>query len=435
MQQVAGIIAAIIILSLMLFLHELGHFIAGRKLGFNVEEFSIFMGPRLVSWEKDGIRYSIKAFPIGASVAFSGEYPEDEGDSYTLKKGDFYERPIGARFVTLIAGPGMNILTAILVFSILFAVSGFATTTIGSIENDSLASRAEVMPGEKITRFNDTAIRTDFDLQIALMTADPESSYTLETKTAEGESKTYRMEPEKVERYKLGATFSLQDDKPSVAELNTKQNPGVSKLVLGDKILSIGGDEVNSKNLLDVMQKHISSEPLEMKVLRGSEEITLEVPTVSVMQPLPLGIYLSPNSSALEAIPYTFSFIGSYMRGTFNILGQVFAGRVKASESFTGPVGIVDMFSGVMTSQFNLGVKLQQLLRLFAVISLALGVTNLLPIPPLDGGQLVLLLLEKIRGKRLSLKAQSVVTIAGIVFVLALGAMALGFDIKRILMR
>ncbi len=215
--------------------------------------------------------------------------------------------------------------------------------------------------------------------------------------------------------------------------VDSEINPAASALVLGDQILEVEGEEALSSNAVTLIRKYIGPEPLKLTVLRGAEKLQLEVPTVSYERQVPLGIYLKENESPLEAIPYTFSFIGSYVRGTGKILGQVFRGRVKASESFTGPVGIVNMFSGVVTSEFNAAVKAEQIFRLFAVISLALGITNLLPIPPLDGGQIILLILEKIRGKRLSLKAQSVVTLIGVIFVLALGAMALGFDIKRLL--
>ncbi len=171
MQQLIGIITALIILSLMLFLHELGHFIAGRKLGFRVEEFSIFMGPRLLSWEKNGVRYSLKALPIGASVQFAGEYPDEEED-YKMKPGDFYAQPVWARFITLLAGPFMNVLTAFLIFVIIFASLGFATTKVAELEEGSLAEQADLRPGEKIVRMNGSKIKCDFDLQIALMSRD-----------------------------------------------------------------------------------------------------------------------------------------------------------------------------------------------------------------------------------------------------------------------
>lgn len=435
MQQIAGILIAIIILSLMLFLHELGHFIAGRKLGFKIEEFSIFMGPRLLSWEKNGIRYSLKAFPIGASVAFAGEFPEDEDEDYKLSKGDFLERPIWARFITYLAGPMMNIVTALLLFAVLFASLGFATTEIASVQDKSLASEAHIKPGEKIFRINDEKVRTDLDLQIALTVSDPTKGYTIETLTPEGDKKVYQLPYTEVPAYKMGVVFDLNSEHPSVAKVDTKVNPAADMLVLGDQILAVDGEALTSQNAVEVINRHISSKPLKVKLLRGSEEKVIELPTAKVMQSLPLGLALSPNQSAWEAIPYTFSYIGSYVKGTFKILGQVFTGQVKASETLTGPVGIVDMFSGVVTAKVNIGFKLAQVLRLFAVISLALGVTNLLPIAPLDGGGILLLLLEKIRGKRLSIKAQSAVTIAGVVFILALAVMALGFDIKRIITR
>lgn len=433
--QVIGIIVAIIILSLMLFLHELGHFIAGLKLGFKVEEFSIFMGPRLLSWERNGIRYSLKAFPIGASVQFAGEYPEDEGDGYKLKKGDFYERPPFARLITLLAGPMMNIVTAVLIFAIMFAVLGFGTTTIGQVSRDSLAAAAGVKPGERITSFNGQNIGTDLDLQIELSVANKNQPIAMDTVLPDGQTRHYELKPGTVKRYAMGIVFSLKYPKPTIEDINTKLNPGASVFVLGDQITSVEGIPVTSENFRSIVQEHISAKPLKVTVIRGDKTLTLNVPTVASDEAMPLGIQLQANESPLQAIPYTFSFIGSYLKGTVRILGQVFAGRVSASDTLTGPVGIVDMFSGVVTADYQIGLKVQQMFRMFAIISLALGVSNLLPIPPLDGGQILLLALEKLRGKRLSLKAQNVVTIAGVVFVLALAVFALGFDVTRIVKR
>ena len=90
-----GILVGLLILSIMMFVHELGHYLTGRRLGFNIEEFSIFMGPVLFSWERNHIRYSLKLLPIGASVRFSGEYPEP--GEHSSDPGDFYNRPKWAR--------------------------------------------------------------------------------------------------------------------------------------------------------------------------------------------------------------------------------------------------------------------------------------------------------------------------------------------------
>lgn len=442
MERIIGIIVALLILSLMLFLHELGHFIAGRKLGFKVIEFSIFMGPRLWSFERKGIRYSLKAIPLGASVEFAGEYPEEGENEKPLEKGDFYERPRWARMITLLAGPFMNILTAFLVFVILFSIIGFGTTKIAEVQENSLAGIAQVQAGEKLVSLNNYKINTDFDLQIALMTLDGDENFELQTlDPTTGEEKLYSLQNRTETQYKLGIVYDPADEKVVIHDIDTNINPEASKFVLGDQVLKVNDKETSVETFSDMvteaslLSSHYTPEA-KFTVLRGSTEVELEIVLAPVEVPLGLGVFLDYNKSFLDAIPYTFSYMWSYIKGTGVIFGRIFQGKVAAQDALTGPVGIVDVFSGVVANNsFDFGAKAIQILNLFAAISLALGATNLLPIPPLDGGQLLILLIEKIRGKRLGIKAQTVVTIIGIVFVLSLTVLALGFDIHRIFNR
>lgn len=419
----------------MLFVHELGHFIVGRKLGFNVVEFSIFMGPRIFSFERKGIRYSLKAIPLGASVEFAGEYPDEDGDTEpTLQVGDFYERPKRSRALVLLAGPLMNIVTALIAFIILFAVTGFQSTHIAAFENNSLANKNNLPIGHKIVQLNDYKVKTDFDFQIAQMTKVGDEDYriTLEDPTT-GEQKEYLLPQENYTHYVMGISLDDQTDVVSIHSTDTSINPDANKFVIGDQIREVNGKAVDISNFIPTLREEAGPDPIKFKLLRGSDEIELEVSAVGQEVPMPLGIELQvAEKNFLSTLTYTGQYMWSYLKGTAAILGQVFQGKVRAQDSFTGPIGIVSMFSGVITSKFDLGLKLLQLLNLFAVISLALGSTNLLPIPPLDGGQLLILAIEAIRKKRLSMKAQTVVTLIGVGFVLLLAFMAFTFDIQRI---
>jgi regulator of sigma E protease len=439
MSRLLGILVAILILSLMLFLHELGHFLMGRKLGFTVVEFSIFMGPRLFSFEKNGIRYSLKAIPLGASVEFSGEYPE-ENEDYVLKKGDFYERPRWARALTLLAGPLMNILTALIVFIILFSVTGFAKTRIADIDSGSLAQDAGMKAGEQILSIDGYKVRTDLDFGIGQMVLDPAqakeagSNYIILTQDPQtGEEKSYEIKPRMEDSYVFGIVMDFSDNKNIISTIDKEINPNAGAFVPGDEILKVDGKEVNPTNLIPTLRASSSDSERTFTINRGGKTKDIQVKPSAVPGPVPLGVSLTlVQKPGFSVVPYTFQYMWSYLKGTGKVLGQVFRGRARAQDTLTGPVGIVSVFSGVVTSEFNVGLKLIQIFNLFAVISLALGATNLLPIPPLDGGQLLLLIIESIRRKRLSLKAQNIVTMIGVVFVLGLAALALGFDILRI---
>ncbi len=436
MNQLLGILAGLLILGIMLALHEFGHYIAGRLLGFKIIEFSIFMGPRLFSWEKNGIKYSLKLIPIGASVEFAGENSSEEEDEseepYVPGPGDFYERPRWARAITLLAGPFMNLLTAFLVFAVMNMSLGFSTTKIGAVAADSLAARAGVEANERVVAIGSYKVNTNLDLSIGLQLQDQTKPYDLRVETANGQEKTYTIEPATRVQYVLGISVLDDNGVPVIQSLDTERNPDATKFVLGDRVLEVDGNKVTSVDLPEALQAADGSAPIKVKVFRGSSEVELEVKLAPVDTAIPLGISLEGNETAIEAIPYTLSYMWSYTKGTGAILGQVFTGRIAAQDSLTGPVGIVNIFSDVVSSGYDFRVIVIQLASLFAMVSLALGIGNLLPIVPLDGGQLLLLLIETIRRKRLSEKTQNIVTMAGVIFVLALAVLALTFDLGRI---
>lgn len=436
MGQLIGILAGLLILGIMLALHEFGHYLAGRLLGFKIIEFSIFMGPRLLSWERNGIKYSLKLIPIGASVQFAGEDDAEtegeEGVPYEPSPGDFYERPKWARAITLLAGPMMNLLTAFVVFAIMNISLGFATTTISQVAPDTLAARAGIPQGSRIVEIGSYNVNTNLDFSIGLQLQDQTQPYSLTVEDQTGARQTYEITPATQIQYVLGVSVSDDAGVPVIQAVDPSRNPESAKFVLGDRILQVEGKEVNSETLSQALAQVSSSDPIKVRVYRGTGEQDLEIRLAPVNTAVPLGISLAPNQTWQEAIPYTLSYMWSYTKGTGAILGQVFTGKVAAQDSLTGPVGIVTIFSDVVTSGYNFQVIIIQLASLFAMISLALGIGNLLPIVPLDGGQLLLLLLETIRGKRLSEKAQNIVTMAGVIFVLALAVLALTFDLGRI---
>lgn len=137
-------IASIIIFTLMVFFHEFGHFIAAKRAKVAVEEFSIGMGPKLVSWNRRETKYSLRAFPIGGYVKMLGEDDKAEGE------GSFNSKSLSRRISIILAGPLMNILLAIISLSIIFYIIGTPTTVIDTVIKDSPAEEAGIHPGDKI---------------------------------------------------------------------------------------------------------------------------------------------------------------------------------------------------------------------------------------------------------------------------------------------
>lgn len=151
---ILGIVVGILLLSLIMILHELGHYLVGKRLGFKIEQFSLFMGPVLFERVRNGVRFNIKAFPIGASVSFAGMDEAIEGQTTTetsrTDPGLFYNRPRWMRALVIAAGPVVNFLSAILVFAIMFMAMGVAVPTQGEIDPASHAAMAGIEPGDTL---------------------------------------------------------------------------------------------------------------------------------------------------------------------------------------------------------------------------------------------------------------------------------------------
>lgn len=204
------ILLAILLFVMLIFPHELGHFIVAKAVGVKVNEFSFGMGPALYKRQGKETLYSIRAFPIGGYCAMEGENEESE------EENAFVNKPAWAKILVLVAGSAMNVVIAIVVLSILFGIMGASTTTIGSVQNSMPAAEAGLQAGDKILSVNGTEIRKWNDITEAL--GDNETkNITVERK---GETKKVTVTPVKQEgRYVIGITTAVTHN-PLIAVKN-----------------------------------------------------------------------------------------------------------------------------------------------------------------------------------------------------------------------
>ena len=180
-----GILVGLLLLSALMVIHELGHFLVGRALGFAIEEFAIFMGPVLFSWNRKGIRYSIRLFPIGAFVRFSGEERRDDTDK-SDNPALFHRRPRWARALVIGSGPVINLLAGVAAFAILFTSYGFTTTTVDQVADGSQAATAGIRSGDRIVMANGAHVATTVDYSVELELAGVSKPVELVVRDAAG---------------------------------------------------------------------------------------------------------------------------------------------------------------------------------------------------------------------------------------------------------
>lgn len=427
-----GIVVGILILSIMMIVHELGHFLTGRALGFTIEEFSIFMGPKVFSFERKGINYSLRMLPIGASVRFAGEYEEDEQPN--SDPGWFYNRPKWARAIVIATGPALNLLSGILAFLIMFSTFGYTLPVIAEVITGTQAASAGLAVGDRIIAAQGSPVRTTLDYSGNELFLGETKPIELVVRAADESIRTVTVSPIYQDNYRLGITVQsgLVDGGGVVDKVDPTANNGQPVLQTGDVILAAAGAKYSETAAFRDAVQTSAGQPFTITVLRQNQQIDLTMSAMKYNDLLPRGIYFASSREFIPAVGQAVQWSWSIIKVTGKSIGHLFAGDIKPADTLSGPVGVVNMISNVVTDKQPIADKIYQLLWMFALISVSLGFMNLLPIPPLDGNHLVLICLEAIRGKRLEARAQNIIGFIGISIIILLALAGLFFDISRI---
>lgn len=458
MERLVGIVIALLALGIMMTIHELGHYLSGRKLGFKIEEFMIFMGPVLWSWEKNDIKYSLRLFPIGAAVQFAGEMSgSDDDDKEDNRKesdesaamtddipeivydkndpGLFMNRPKRYRAVVLSAGSIANILTGVIIFALIFAFTGYVKPDLAMVPEQSQAAAAGLEVGDTIIRSNNQPVRTNLDLAFSTNFLAAGEDLPITVKKVDGSTRDLVLKPETRKVYQVGITTDATQEEIEILSVADWQNDGNPSFMVGDVILEVNGEAVAQEELVTRLTA-LQGADAEFLIRRNGEEMTVRSTAREVDAYNDRGIVMTAVDGDLGALPYAVEYSWSTLKTTFKSLLSIFRRQIAPEDALTGPVGIINIMSDVVTEEgFNAGEKLTSLANLIAIISLSLGFTNLLPIPLLDGNHLLLLVVEAIRGKQLSGRAQTIITIAGLAIIIFLFAFGLYADVLRLLGR
>lgn len=362
------ILPYVVVLSLLVFVHEMGHYLAGRWSGIRVLAFSIGFGPEIVGYtDTHGTRWKLSAIPLGGYVRFYGD-----ADAASLADGDelaemsLAERAqtlagakLWKRAVTVAAGPIANFLAAIAIFAVLFATQGkpVADPVVAEVKAGSAAFEAGVQPGDVLVALDGDRIET-FDEVVRYISMRPEMPVVV-TVRRNGSEVDFNMVPRRT------VTTDRFGNEMEVGQIGivTNQQSGNFRIV-----------------------------------------------------------ELTPLQAVGEGVLQTWHIV----TGTFDYLSNLFAGRMNADQ-LGGPVRVVQA-SGQMAT---LGIV--ALFNLAAVLSVSLGLLNLMPVPVLDGGHLVLYALEAIRGKPVGQNAQEIAFRVGLAMILSLMVFATWNDISRLI--
>ena len=426
-----NIIVAILILGIIVIVHELGHFLLAKKNGITVTEFSVGMGPRLASFVKNGTRYSLKLFPIGGSCMMLGE------DESVEDEGAFDKKGVWARFSVIFAGAFFNFIFAFLLALILIGDVGVDKPFVTEIVKGGAAEQAKLQEGDLITKINDTPIHFSSD-QESYLYFNNLSEKTIDMEyTRGGEKYVASVTPESKGKYLLGFNYN-QEDNPATVEFVDPTDPlGKAGVKAKDIIININGTQIPSgKSLSQYISKNpLNTKPVEITYSRDGKETKVKV-TPQYYKSYDLGLVLNSQRakvSALEVVEYSFYTLKNSIVNTLKSVLYLVTGKISTKE-IAGPVGIVNIVGKVVDSSKTEGVRIiiMSLINFSILISANLGVMNLLPLPALDGGRLVFLLIEAIRRKPVPKEKEAIVHMVGMGLLMLLMVFVMFNDIRNI---
>ncbi|MBR6881032.1 MAG: RIP metalloprotease RseP [Clostridiales bacterium] len=455
-----SILVVILMLGLLVTIHELGHFIVARLLKIKAFEVSIFVGPKLFSWRKKDVDWSIRALPFGAYVRFSDF--DEEGNVIQSDDPDLLvNQKRWKRLLVALAGPFMNAVLGIILFLALFCINGYATLDAAPTLEDSQLYNAVLEldgeirgPGENtfcsgdtITHINGSRVFTYLDfyyeMENGVSPVKEMDVRFISSKT--GDSYTLKLVPELTQKAMIGIThYGDTDNKYNgweVASVYDEQNGGHPVLKPGDFLVRIDGISVSDE---EAISKHCQElkdgEMMTLEYVRNGEERKDDcvVSTITVTNDRGLRVIYNDVDSVSHffgALKTAALMPLTVCNVSIKAIGDVFEGEEEVYNMVSGPVGVTSVVSDVVDNvDSTFFVKFLSVLQLSAIISIGLMFTNMLPIPGLDGVQVILIIVEMIIGRPLSKKAENVINIVGFVLLLALVTFAFASDIIRIVL-
>lgn len=456
------ILLALFIFGFLIFIHELGHFLVARACGVGILEFSIGMGPKILSRksQKSGILYSLRLFPIGGYVSMLGENGMEavQGDNgekkqksnseddpnflinSTIEEEDVVEenpdpapidpdfekraycnQSVWKRILISIAGPLMNIVLGfVLMFAIVWAsgIHSVGTTTVGGFYVQYTAEDAEngFQNGDYITYVKEN---TEEAPKTSVHSLEMLRSIVEKSKTGVFEIGILRADENGV------VTEEILENVPLTLELletDVRQSISAEKLKTGDKVKKINSTSVHTHYELSYEIMNQGYRPMDITVERDGETVVLEdvqVPTFvdpasnTAFGDLDFKVYGEENFGFGTILKHAWHRSVSTVKMVYDSLVGLFSGRFGV-EAVSGPVGITKTISDVAKT------GILNVVYLVTVISINLGVMNLLPLPALDGGHLLLYLIEIVRGKPVKKEVEGVINFIGLVLLLSL---------------
>jgi len=425
------ILAAALVLGVIIILHELGHFLVARLFKIRVETFSVGFGPRAIGFKRGDTDYRISWFPLGGYVKMAGDTPSE---NLTGAPHEFLSKPKWQRFLVASAGPIMNVILAVVLLTGLFMhgleVPQFlvAQGDVGIVEAGSPADKAGVKNGDRILSLEDKENPNwqDIESRVELSAGKPLALVL----NRNGQSINTTITPDKKAPSDRGYA-GMGPHLPVIVKRVWAEQP--AGLQPGDEVTSVNGIDLRtSSSSIQAIIQGVSDPNFPIEVSRKGETLKFQITPVNRDGQRYIGMDLQPPPSVTIKLGFSEALAKSvdtnieYAKEILRIIGMLFK-REASIKQLDGPIGIV------RASGDALKLGWSNLIGLMALISLNLGLLNVMPIPVLDGGVMLMLIVESLMGRDLSLRIKERIIQVSVVALLMLTVLVLYNDVVKMI--
>lgn len=423
-----SMLAFVFVFGIVVFAHECGHFIVAKIFRMRVLALSLGFGRVLWKFQRGETEYKICVLPLGGYVKLEG----NEGS--TGNPNDFSLKPRWQRLIVLFSGPATSVLLAVAVVAVCFmgghhsAVIVTASSTIGAVEVASPAEKAGLLAGDTVVAIGGKPMRRWSEVHYAVMLS---GGHPLVFSVKRGGKQfSVTVFPENIDKshdvWSAGIWPVIPVRVESIIEGSPAEHAGI---LAGDKVLAL--NDIRILNPVALVQYLLSraGKTVSVRVLRGERSLTIAVVPEEKDGKGIIGVKLAPAKTSLsiwQAIPASVRTNKEVVVNSAKVIGDMFRGKREAGKTIAGPIGIAEI-SGKVARE-----GIMDLLFWVGLLSMNLGILNLLPIPLMDGGNISILLIEIIARRDLPPRARGVINFAGLLFIVFLFVFSTFTDLGRI---
>lgn len=423
------IIVALLVLSVIIIVHEFGHFIFARINGVTVTEFNLGMGPLLFSKPIKGTNFSLRLLPIGGSCMMLGE------DNKNDDPNSFNSKNVWQRISIILAGPVFNFILAFILGIFIVTFGGRDLPEILNVSEDS--SSSVLTEGDIVKKIDGKSIKLGRDIYNFTYFNQLEDRDYEFVVLRDGKEENIKVKPDSQTQFFIGINYSA-DDEPCIIAITEDFPASKAGLRNDDTIVAINGTKLaTGKELNEYFEEHpLTKDDVTVRIARnGYEKDYTITPEYNTIYSFGFGYNVGrTKAKPSEVLKYSYLEMDYWIRTTLKSLVYMISGHVS-SDSVGGVVRVVDSISTSVEDTKDYGGKVVSLNLVFwaIVISANLGVVNLLPLPALDGGRLVFLIIELFRGKPIDKDKETIVHFIGIMLLFILMIFLVFNDLRLIL--